>query len=662
MKTRSILILVCSFLCMSLMAQPAYREDIQKERLNRGLVAVKTADGKVAVSWRILSSDAKNAPFDVLRNGKKINAVPLTDGGSFFIDEHPLEGDVTYSVGEASYTLHSNAPQGYLPIRLQKPKGGKTPDGLMFEYEANDASVGDVDGDGELEIILKWYPTNAHDNAHDGFGGNTLFDCYKLDGTLLWRIDLGRNIRSGAHYSPFLVYDFDGDGSAELIIKTADGTIDGAGRVIGDSTKDYRRYLAETVKYYNKHKEQVDAENERIASFRARFMNMNARPQFPPKEFSKTDFRKMHKRSSLIFRKRGAGRILEGPEYLTVFSGRTGEALKTINYIPPRGRSEDWGDDNGNRCERYLAAVAYLDGMHPSAVMCRGYYTRTVLATFDWDGNDLKMRWVFDSNDEGNGAYAGQGNHNLRIGDVDADGCDEIVYGSCTIDNDGKGLYSTGLGHGDAMHMTAFIPGNAELQVWDCHENHHDGATLRSARTGEMLMQTKCDFDNGRCMAADIIPHNEGVEMWSLASDAIYNYKGEKVGDRGNIPINFAVWWDGDLLREMLDRSQVSKYNWETGRTDVICRFDGTTFNNGSKQNPCLSGDIIGDWREEVLTRTLDSRELRLYISPIPTPYRMNCLLEDVPYRMSIAAQNVAYNQPPEVGFYLGEDDRSYLK
>ncbi|MDO4819416.1 MAG: hypothetical protein Q3994_03445, partial [Prevotella sp.] len=289
MKTRGIFILSCLFLCMSLMAQPAYRGDIQKEKLNRGLVAVKTADGKVAVSWRILSSDAKNAPFDVLRNGKKINAVPLTDGGSFFIDEHPLEGDVTYSVGEASYTLHSNAPQGYLPIRLQKPKGGKTPDGLMFEYEANDASVGDVDGDGELEIILKWNPTNAHDNAHDGFGGNTLFDCYKLDGTLLWRIDLGRNIRSGAHYSPFLVYDFDGDGSAELIIKTADGTIDGAGRVIGDSTKDYRRYLAETVRYYNKHKEQVDAENERMASLRARFMNMNARPQFPNKEFNKKD-------------------------------------------------------------------------------------------------------------------------------------------------------------------------------------------------------------------------------------------------------------------------------------------------------------------------------------------------------------------------------------
>lgn len=165
------------------------------------------------------------------------------------------------------------------------------------------------------------------------------------------------------------------------------------------------------------------------------------------------------------------GRIMKGSEYLTVFSGLTGEALKTIDYVPARGNIQDWGDNYANRCDRFLACVAYLDGIHPSVVMCRGYYTRTVLAAFDWDGKELTQRWVFDSNNPGGEGYAGQGNHNLRVGDVDGDGCDEIVYGSCAIDNDGKGLYTTGMGHGDAMHMTCFSPDMQGLQVWDCHEN-----------------------------------------------------------------------------------------------------------------------------------------------------------------------------------------------
>lgn len=649
-------LLIASF-ALTATAQPNYRKDIQKERLNRGVFAMKTSDGQVAVSWRMLSTDTDNTTFSVYRNGVKLNAEPIAKS-TFFLDNAPLASDANYEVRAdngsmaGNYTLASSSPAGYLPIKMQKPADGVTPDGRKYAYEANDASIGDADADGELEIFLKWTPTNARDNAHDGFTGPTYFDCYKLNGTLLWRINLGRNVRSGAHYNPFLVYDFDGDGSAELVVKTADGTIDGVGHVIGDSTKDYRRFVAEVTADFAKNKAKREADEKLMQQKMQEYQN---RDVATITEKDRQEMRRMWQRHNRM--KRGTGRIMDGAEYLTVFSGRTGEALSTIDYVPARGKSEDWGDDNANRCDRYLACVAYLDGKRPSAVMCRGYYTRAVLAAFDWDGKTLSQHWVFDSYKEGNRDYSGQGNHNLRVADVDADGCDEILYGSCTIDHDGTGLYSTRMGHGDAMHATCFDPMSKEIQVWDCFENHRDGAALRSAKTGEIIFQTKCDFDNGRCMAADIDPTSNGVEMWSLADDGIYNRKGERIADRGRISVNFAVWWDGDLLRELLDRSEVTKYDWTTKQIRVVKHFDGTTFNNGTKQNPCLSGDIVGDWREEVLTRTPDSNELRLYATDIPTDYRMNCLLEDIPYRLSIASQNVAYNQPPEVGFYLGPDE-----
>ena len=489
---------------------------------------------------------------------------------------------------------------------MNRPEDGTTPSGQSYFYAPNDASIGDVDGDGEYEIILKWDPSNAHDNSHDGYTGPVIFDCYKLDGKHLWRIDLGKNVRAGAHYTQFMVYDLDGDGRAEVVMKTGDGTMDGKGKMIGNPDVDYRE--AGT--------------------------------------FDK-------KRNRLV----NQGRILKGKEYLTVFSGLTGEALHTIDYIPERGNLMDWGDDRANRSDRFLACVAYLDGIHPSVVMCRGYYTRTVLAAFDWDGKDLKQRWVFDSNNPGCEDYAGQGNHNLRVGDVDGDGCDEIIYGSCAIDHDGKGLYSTKMGHGDALHLTHFDPSRKGLQVWDCHENKRDGSTYRDAATGEVLFQIKSNTDVGRCMAADIDPTCPGVEMWSLASGGIRNVKGEVVKERvRGLSCNMAVWWDGDLLRELLDKNIVSKYNWEKGICERIAVFEGALSNNGTKATPCLQGDIIGDWREEVLLRTADNTALRLYVSTIPTDYRFHTFLEDPVYRISIATQNVAYNQPTQPGFYFGPE------
>ena len=668
-------------LSVSTFAQPRYQYgQMNLEKLNRGVVAVRNAQGQVFVTWRLLRSDAPDQAFEVYRNGTKISGSQLTEGGTCFVDEAPLPadaGDVEYRVTGGGFTgmfvLKADAPVGYLPIPIEKPADGETPDGRTFSYSPNDASVGDVDGDGQYEIILKWDPSNAHDNSHDGFTGSTLFDCYRLDGTRLWRIDLGRNIRSGAHYVPFLVYDFDGDGKAEFMVKTADGTVDGLGKVIGNAEAEFREGVAEALANKDKNKELWKKEQQERDSMMRQWQQMRREggKNLPPRR----ERNRMKRRN---YGPVNAGRILSGPEYLTVFSGTTGEALATVDYVPERGELSAWGDNRGNRSERYLAAVAYLDGKRASAVFCRGYYTRTVLAAWDWDGKTLSRHWVFDTNEERWKDYAGQGNHNLRVADVDGDGCDEIIYGSMAVDHQGNGLYNTGMGHGDALHLTAFSPDSDRLQVWQCHENRRDGSTLRDAATGEIIFQIKSKDDVGRCMAADIDPDNPGWEMWSSDSKGIRNIKGEKVMPHPNedsdelsgqdnedntalyirgvrISTNFGIWWDGDLLRELLDHETVTKYDWTTGQCNVLYRFDGCKFNNGTKSNPCLSADILGDWREEVLVRTEDNRELRLYVSTIPTNHRVPCLMQDIPYRLSVATENVGYNQPPETGMYMGE-------
>jgi rhamnogalacturonan endolyase len=560
----------------------------QMENLDRGLVAVETSDG-IFVSWRMLGTESMSDGFNIYRDSTKLNSSPIT-GATNYVD-HSGSSNSNYSVsavvdGVEQEKSESTSVWGneYLQIPLSAPSGGTTPDGVSYTYSANDCSVGDLNGDGEYEIILKWDPSNSKDNSQSGYTGNVYLDAYTLDGNRMWRIDLGKNIRAGAHYTQFMVYDLDGDGKSEIACKTADGTVDGLGNVIGSSSADYRN---------------------------------------------------------------SSGYILSGPEYLTVFSGEDGSAITTTDYEPERGTISSWGDSYGNRVDRFLACIAYLDGVNPSLVMCRGYYTRAVLVAYDFDGSTLSKRWTFDSNN--NTSYAGQGNHNLSVADVDDDGKDEIVYGACTIDDDGDGLYNSNLGHGDAMHLGDLNPNRDGLEVWSCFEDNSVGAALRDAKTGSIIFKYDDSDDVGRACSADLTANYPGEEMWAASGCPLYSSTGENIG---SIPssINFAIWWDGDELRELLDGTTISKYN-----SGTLLSASGCSSNNSTKSTPCMSGDILGDWREEVIFRTTNSDYLRIYTTTSETNRKIYTLMHDPVYRLGIAWQNVAYNQPPHTGFFIGD-------
>ncbi|MEK4248020.1 rhamnogalacturonan lyase family protein [Paenibacillus sp. FSL W7-1287] len=594
------------------------------EWLDRGVIALQSEDG-IFVSWRLLADEYEaGVTFNLYRDGVKLNAAPLSVTN--FVDEAGEAGDryEVERIRSGNYKKDGDTialDQSYVAIPMQKPEGGTTATG-EYTYSVNDASVGDLDGDGEYEIIVKWYPSNAIDSSQTGMTGPTIFDAYKLDGTLLWRMNMGLNLTSGAHYHQFIVADLDGDGRSEMLIKTADattvyGTTDG----IYDSSK-----VISVI---------GNAEDN------GRWVN-------------------------------DSGKVFDGPEYITVFEGQTGKVIDTIDYEFALGDVTSWGDSFHNRSDRYLAGLAYLDGKKPSVVYGRGYYERTTFVAYSLVDGQIVTEWTFDSAVEGRGG--GLGYHSLATGDVDNDGYDEIIAGSLVLDEDGKILYMMdgNMGrergsHGDAMHVGAFDPDREGLHFIGVHEDpavasleYHDGAT------GETIMSFYGSVDAGRGLAANITS-KPGYEFWGTAPDrveqggGIYNVKNEVIADShraARLSINFALYWDGDLLHELLDNTSITKFNEATLQAELLEEFEGVVSNNGTKATPTLQADILGDWREEVLLPAEDSSELRVYSTTIPTDYRLYTLMHDTVYRMGIAWQNVAYNQPPHLGYYLGEDIR----
>ena len=589
------------------------------ERLDRGLVAIKTDDG-VFLSWRLRATE-NGASFAVKKNGRLWQYVMsnastcLTDPKGTLDDTYQVFVVQNSAMTDSSRVM-SPSPTDYIQLSLDRPAGGNTPPtylstssateprfvpkGIAYEYAPGEGACGDLDGDGEYEIIVKWDPQHCtFDNAHGGISGEVIIDAYKMSGKRLWRISMGKNIRAGAHYTQMLVYDFDNDGKAEIALRTAPGTRDGLGQLVllpgDDPNADYRVTAKENP--------------------------------------------------------RRCGIIKTGPEYLTVFRGADGAALSTVPFQPERGESSSWGDDYANRSDRFLACVAYLDGIHPSIVECRGYYMKSAVAAFLFDGTQLKEQWRVVSDTPGEGIYAA-GNHNLSVADVDGDGCDEIVHSCCVIDGDGSVLYNTLLGHGDAMHIGHLDPSRPGIQVFTVHEKepaiHTAGMEMHDALTGEILWQMPTATDNGRGMAADIDPRHAGYEFWSAQTKGLYDCHGRQIAASKPRWSSFTTYWDGDLLAELYNGNAIYKWDWEHETTNIIKEMPGATNTNGTKQTPFLQADLFGDWREElVLNVKGDPTTLRIYTTTIPTRHRRPTLMDNPQYRMSVVWQNVAYNQPP---------------
>ncbi|MGP4115260.1 rhamnogalacturonan lyase [Streptomyces sp. 4N509B] len=717
------------------------------ERLDRGLVAVSTDEG-VFLSWRLLGDEVTGSSetgltgvdFRVYRDGRRIATV--TDSTNYL--DAGAEPGAEYRVkavrrGHVVDVSDPVSPWGeqFYELPLTKPADGVTPAGEAYTYTANDMSVGDVDGDGAYEYVVKWDPSNSKDVSQVGYTGNTYIDTYELDGTLLHRVDLGVNIRSGAHYTQFLVYDFDGDGRSEMMFKTAPGTrsirYDAAGNVVSEeyvtlpradrargvshtddyrmSAADYYDHLVEMFRGWSKHPE-VEAGNWPATIEEA--LGITDREPYPY-PLSQDHARSLAdhfidvyapSRSTRNNLRAFEGFVLDGPEYLTVFDGATGEELQTARY--PVARHDDglmWGDyamsriEPGNRVDRFLAGVAYLDGTRPSAILGRGYYTRSTVTAVSWDGRRLRTEWQADSgwtpmsnpfNDgphgvEGTdpeyGTLTTQGFHSLGVADVDGDGRQEVVYGSATLDDDGDLLYSSydvgppdsatpgqdmKLGHGDAMHVGDLDPARDGLEIFTVHEGGAYapyGFAMRDAATGEVLYGRYTGRDTGRGMVGDVRPDVPGLETWASvpqqsSETGLWSAAGENLG--GATPgTNMSIRFAGDLTTQTVEGAETDAApspRIVDFRRGTLLTADGSLTNNGTKGNPALVADVFGDWREELLVRTADSSAIRIHVSTEVTEHKLYTLMHDPQYRADVARQQTSYNQPAYTSFYLASD------
>ena len=706
----------------------------QLEELSRGLVAAKAQDG-VFLSWRLMLDEVNGysdtgltgVNFNVYKNGELIAYV--TDSTNYLDKEGTMED--LYSVeavladgskGQMSGQVKAwETGDNYIDIPLMIPEPGVTPVGEEYTYNANDMSVGDVDGDGEYEYIVKWDPTNSHDVSHSGYTGNCYIDCYKLDGTILWRLDMGINIRAGAHYTQFMVYDFNGDGKAEMAVKTAPGTKMihyNPDRTIKSETyitmperdikagyshdDDYRmssegyfNHMVEVFMSWHDHDE-VKAGNW-PATLEECF-EIEPKYSYP---LSKEDATELADYFIDVYAKQRSERnnlrafegfVLDGPEYLTMFAG-DGRELETIDF--PYPRIDDgllWGDyewlriEPGNRVDRFLSGVAYLDGERPYLIVCRGYYTRATVTAYSFFNGRFEQYWTIDSgfvpmsnpfkriSHECKGSHpefgilAGQGNHSLAAADVDGDGYQEIIYGAAVIDHDGSILYSsygynrdgvyTGFGHGDAMHVADIDPDRPGLEIFSVYEGASSvpyGYALRDAKTGEVIYGEPADKDLGRCMIGDIDPNTRGLQCW------VYKVQSCTGEDLPIEPLgtNQSIRWAADMSTQILGGTNIFGKH-QTVVSDhthgIMLNPEGVATNNGSKGNACLIADIFGDWREELLLRKEDNSAIRIFMNTDITKHKLFTLMHDTQYRTAVAWQNNCYNQPGYPKFYFASD------
>jgi rhamnogalacturonan endolyase len=600
----------------------------QMEGLNRGVVAVQVKTG-VYVGWRMFGTeyDPENSQsvfYNVYRDGAKIASVVNSTN---YLDAVG-NGKSTYSVRAVVAGLEQEDSgsadvwaTNYLRVPLTPPPAGATPNAPLCEnpaegyaYDANDGTVGDLNGDHDYEIVLKWEPTNERDNSQSGCTGNVYVDAYQLDGTLLWRIDLGVNIRAGAHYTQVLVYDFDGDGKAEVVMRTAPGTKAGTGlplhlgpAAIDDQTKDYR---------------------------------------------------------SIGNPGTTTGLILTGPEYLTVFDGATGVELATVPFEPARGDPFSWGDTVGARVDLFLSSAGFLNDLgqgkvasgRPSIVVSRGYFDRAAITAWNWRAGQLTKVWQLDSSDPtGNYAdLAGQGAESMAMAMHPSGLSQQLIFGAATIDSDGTLRCTTGFGNGAALHVGDLVPDRPGLEVFMPHDSGlpifdvRDSDTCEVISTGPMLSGAA-----KRGVADDVSPLWPGAEVWTSNSGGVASAMSGKVVDPNTIPpTNFLIYWDADESRELEDGTAITKYD---GTLLQGCTPTSTcASNNSTKSTPVLTADLFGDWREEIIWREATNKALRIYTTTDVTTRRLFTLMHDPQYRMQVTSEQSGYNQPPHPSFHIG--------
>ena len=629
----------------------------QMEKLDRGLIAIKT-DGGVYLSWRLFDSEDnifgsadKNVSFNVYRDGKKIsevatktNYVDSTVGTNYSVAPvmNGVEGDKCDAV-----TVNENS---YFDIPLSKPDDETIydPSGnelATYSFFPADCSTGDVDGDGEYEIIVKW-TSHERDVGTPAYSGTVHLAAYKLDGTKLWKndIELGKNVYSSAHTLQFLVYDFDGDGKSEVICQTSLGSKDGQGKYVSNAA-------------------QTDEEIKAITD----------------KENSTADYRS------------SSGVITKGEEFLTVFNGETGAAMDTISLPTTRGSENgvDYGDDFGNRSNRFVSDIAYLDGEKPYAIYLRGYYfgrngkQRTSIAGISWDGTALSPTYRFDTQKgqegyyDGAYQYVGNGNHNCTVADVDNDGKDEFITGALCMevndDNEFRPKWCTYLQHGDALHIGNYDPTHTGFEFFTVHEDSGTnslsgnditldfGMSVIDAETGNIMFHEGASADTGRGVMANVGAGGY-YQIWSAKNSARQSNGGTdfttatSLTGRNTPSMNFRIFWDGDLYDNLLDGANITDWNGRNMSNIFSARNYDCVSINGTKANPSLQADLFGDWREEVVYPTSDGTALRVFSTTDTTDYKIKTLMQDPVYRSGVAAEQTAYNQPPHVGFYMGKE------